>query len=78
MQESLTCSWIYEAKVEPRCNEPLFNEVLCIKNDFLYPSYSTKYTKKNLDITKARYSEQILPVHWLFVVSRFHCIRYLV
>ena len=31
--------------------------------------------KKNLDITaKPRYREQILPVPWPFVISRFHCI----
>ena len=29
--------------------------------------------KKNLDITKPLYSEQILPVPWAFVISRFHC-----
>ena len=27
--------------------------------------------KKNLDTTKPRYSEQILPVRWPFVISRF-------
>ena len=32
-----------------------------------------KYMKKNLDITKPRYSEQIVPVPWPFVTSRFHC-----
>ena len=30
--------------------------------------------KKNLDITKPRYSEQILSVTWPFVISRFHCL----
>ena len=30
--------------------------------------------EKNLDITKPRYSEQVLPVPWPFVISRFHCI----
>ena len=30
--------------------------------------------KKNLDITKPRYSKkQLLPVPWFFVISRFHC-----
>ena len=29
--------------------------------------------KMNLDITKPCYSEQILPVPWPFVISRFHC-----
>ena len=40
--------------------EPLYNEVLGIRNDFLFPSNSEIY-EKNLDITKPRYSEQILP-----------------
>ena len=35
--------------VEPRYNEPLYNEDLGITNDFLYPS-NGKYMKKNLDI----------------------------
>ena len=30
--------------------------------------------EKYLDITKARYSEHILPAAWHFVISRFHCI----
>ena len=30
--------------------------------------------KKNLDKTKPRYSEQILPFPWPFVISRFHSI----
>ena len=29
--------------------------------------------KKNRDITKPRYNEQILMVPWPFVKSRFHC-----
>ena len=62
-----------QTTVEPRCNEPLvYNEVLGITNDFLYPSKGKiKYRKNNLDITKPRYSEQILP--WPFVISRFQC-----
>ena len=31
--------------------------------------------EKNLDTTKPRYSEHILPVSWSFVISRFHCNR---
>ena len=27
----------------------------------------------DLNITKPRYSEQILPVPWPFVISKFHC-----
>ena len=30
--------------------------------------------KKDLDITKRRYSEHILPVPWPFVISRFHTV----
>ena len=29
--------------------------------------------KNNLNITKTRYSKQIVPVPWLSVISRFHC-----
>ena len=29
--------------------------------------------KKNLDITKPSYSEQILPAPWPFIKLRFHC-----
>ena len=36
---------------------------------------TTKWMKKNLDITKPRSSEQILPVPWPFVMSRFHCTK---
>ena len=42
--------------VEPRYNEPLYNEVLGIANNFLYPSNGKIYEKE------PRYSEQILPV----------------
>ena len=58
--------------VEPRYNEPLYNEVLRMTNDFFIP-VTAKWMKKNLDITKPRPNEQILPVHRLFVMSRFHC-----
>ena len=36
-------------------------------------SVITKYTKQKLNITKPRYSEQILPVPWPFILSRIHC-----
>ena len=36
-----------------------------------------KYMKKNLGVTKPRYSEQFLPVPWPFVISTFHCTGYL-
>ena len=51
--------------VEPRYNEFFFTPVV-VKN-----------MKKNLDITKPRYSGQTLPGPWPFVISRFHCIRLL-
>ena len=39
--------------VEPQYNEPVYNEVLGITNDFLYPSNSKIIImKKNLDIRK--------------------------
>ena len=58
--------------VESRFNEHLYNEVLDKTNDFLFLNNS-KILKKNLDITKPRYSVQILLVPWPFVKWRFHC-----
>ena len=57
--------------MEPRYNEPLYNEVLGITNDFLRPSSNIIYMEKNLNVTKTRYSEQILPVPCPFVISRY-------
>ena len=51
--------------MKPRYNDPLYNEVL-------YPSNSKK-CKKNLNITKPRFFEQILPIPWPLAMSRFHC-----
>ena len=40
--------------------ELLYNEVLGITNDFVYPRPAiVKYMKKNLNITNSRYREQI-------------------
>ena len=50
---------------ESGCNKPLYNEDLGITNNFLYPRNSKMYEKE------PRYSEQILPVPWPFVKSRF-------
>ena len=36
-----------------------------------------KPMEKNLDITKPLYGEQILPVPWPFVISRFHYMPYI-
>ena len=55
--------------VEPWYNEPLCNETLSMTNDFLY-SGNGKICEK-----EPRYSEQILPVAWPFVISRFHCTK---
>ena len=41
--------------MEPRYNEPLYNEVLGIANYSDYPSNSNTYMTKNLDITKPCY-----------------------
>ena len=57
--------------VEPRYNESLHNDNLGITNDFLQPSNSKIYETEP-DITKPRYSEQILPVPRPFVICRFH------
>ena len=55
--------------------EPLYNEILgtTIRKIF-FTTIIVKYMKKNLDITKPRYSEQILLIPWPFVISMFHCI----
>ena len=42
---------LHGSTVEPQYNEPLYNEVLRLTNDFLYPSDS-KIDKKHLDLTK--------------------------
>ena len=60
--------------VEPRYNKPLYNEVLGITPDFLYPVVA-KDMKKDLDIKKPRYSEENLPVPWPFVILKFLCIN---
>ena len=42
-----TCRWwTFSATVEPQYKEPLYNEVLSIKNDFLFPSNSKIYEKE--------------------------------
>ena len=48
--------------VEPRYNEPLYNEVLGITNEFLSPILIVRYMKKNLEKKKPWYSEHVLPV----------------
>ena len=59
-------------ELQSTCNDPLYEEVLGVMNDFLYPSNSKVY-KKSLDITKPCYSEQFLLVPWPFIISRFCC-----
>ena len=49
--------------MEPGYNKPVDIELRVGRaNDFTYPSYSVKYMKKNLDVTKPRYCEQMSPV----------------
>lgn len=67
-----------ERTVDLRYNECLckggsYNEVLSMTNDFFFTPVVVKYMEKYLDITKTRYSGQIWPVPWHFVISRFHC-----
>ena len=47
--------------MEPRFNEPLYNEVLGVRNDIPRHSNSKyiNYMEKKLDITKPHYSEHI-------------------
>ena len=52
------CFSFYFGTVEPRYNETLYNEVLGITNEIFCHSYSIMYGKKNLDITKPRFSER--------------------
>ena len=47
--------------------EQLYNEVLSVKRTIFFSLVTVKYMEKNLDVTKPRYSKQILPV-----ISRFH------
>ena len=56
--------------------EPRYNKVLGITNDFFFTPEIVKCMKKNLDTTKPRYSEQILPVRLPFVISRFFSIYF--
>ena len=60
----------FRCTVEPRYNEPLYSEVIGITNDF--PGHSNtdvvKFTEKNLDTTKLRYREHILPIPWPCVI----------
>ena len=37
---------VYVRTVEPRYNEPLYNDVLDITNDYLYPNNSEMYGKE--------------------------------
>ena len=63
---------IYCGTLISRYNEPLYNEVLSVTNDFLHPSNSKTYGKVPR-YNKPHYSKQILPVRWYFIISRFHC-----
>ena len=43
--------------LDPRYNDPLYNELLGITSNFLTPPVIVKYLKQNLDITKPLYSK---------------------
>ena len=45
--------------MEPGYNEPPYNEVVDVMNDFPYPSYSTIYEKEPQYNRTSLYSEQI-------------------
>ena len=57
--------------MEPRYNESAYNERFSPVTPII-----VKYMKKNLDITKPRYGEQILSGSWPFIKSRFHCTHF--
>ena len=48
------CFDAVKCTVKPRYNEPLYNEVLDVMNDFLYPSNSKIYGKEPLDTSLYR------------------------
>ena len=47
-------------KVEPQNDKPRYNQVL--PGSIFYPALIIKYVENNLDITKSRYDEHVLPV----------------
>ena len=57
--------------MEPRYNEPLYNEVLGIANYSDYPSNSNTYMTKNLDITKPCYCKTNFASPLALVTWRF-------
>ena len=66
--------------VEPRFNEPLFNENLDITNGILRPSNSKIYEKEPRynelsSSPRGRVNRRIWPVPSNFVKSRFHCTK---
>ena len=42
-----------------------------VQRTIFFARVIVKYEEKNLDITKPRYREHILPIPWSFVISRF-------
>ena len=77
MSEYFTCKKVFlsiPSTVEPRFNEPLFNEVLDITNAIIFyvpAKVTVKYMEKNLDITNPPFNEQIWPVPSDLVVNTF-------
>ena len=56
------------------CNRSLYRGLRYIEVCFIEVLL---YKEKDLDITKPRYSEHILPVPWSFVITRLHCTTFL-
>ena len=43
-----------------------------VEQTIFFTPVTAKYMKRKVDVTKPRYSEQILLVPWPFFISRFH------
>ena len=60
--------------VEPPFDNLLYNEVLDVTNDFLYPSNS-KINEKEPRHNETPLYQTDFDSPWLFVKSKFHCTR---
>ena len=64
--------------MESGYNKPVYIELLGRANDFPYPSYSIKYMKKNLDVTKPRYCEHMSPVPGYTTNQKFAILQHII
>ena len=69
------CKLTLVRTVEPRYKNLYITKSSVELTVFLIPAI-VKCMENNLDLTKPHYSEHILPVPLLFVMSRFHCTIY--